>query len=192
MNWSVWCFVALPIVLSPFMMLVLRVTAEHGKPNGLLNPKIQSWAFLFGDSIALPVAFGAAASWGHDASGLWSQGIGIFVSLVTAAVISGGFRHFDAQRYRASGNADRLLSPTKWWHDFVVYPILVTILVYLGIPVLVHHFGSVHCWLMLAGIAAWLAFGVIDITIIKPDPARQHPRWQDTWLLRLIEWRLGV
>lgn len=187
MNWFVVCLAAFPIVLSPVMMLVLRVTAEYGKPAGLLCPKTQSWTFLFGDAIALPLAFGAAAmSWSQHPSSVGRHKVVIVFSVVTAVCVSYMFRNADSLRYRRSGNGDRLKSPTKLWHDFIVYPVLTAVLLLIGIPVLTGYFGTIECWIMLAGVALWALFGVMDLMVIKPDPANQHPRRRDTVMHRSI------
>lgn len=164
------------------MMLILRVTVEYGKPAGLFYPKTQSWAFLFGDSIAVPVAFGAAAMYPYTSSLSRGTKIAFAVGIAFCACIL--FRRTDSERYRKSGNTDRLLSPTKLWHDFVVYPLLTAVLVFQGLPVLVSRFGTTECWLVLAGVTVWGMLGLVDLVIIKPDPAKQHPRWQDTALHR--------
>lgn len=182
MNWFVICFAAMPIILSSVVMVMLRVTLEYGRPSGLLHPKTQSWAFLFGDTIVLPITFGVTAVlWSRGSPEVWSRNMGLLISAAIAVVVSGAFRYGDAKRYRSSQNADRLRAPTKLWHDLVVYPVLVMALVYFGIPALIVHFGSTECWLMLGGLALWLVLGLIDVFMIKPNPAKQHPRWQDTW-----------
>lgn len=181
-----WLFL-LPIGISPMVMLLLRITLEYGLPSGLLSPRRQSWTFLFGDTLALPLAFGAIGSAGiaHDIN-TRSDRVLMAWSIGVAVVVTGAFVTFDRPNYTKTGNKDRLLSPTKLWHDWIVYPVLVAALVYFGVPVLLSGSSSAGFWLILVGLASWIGLGAIDIVWIKPDPSEQHPRWQDTWFGKII------
>lgn len=136
MNWIaiVGIFLA-PIIISPVAMAFIRHQYENGSPKGMFDFRTQSWAFLFGDSVALPVALSAALyAVQKDAPEWMYRWWWLLLAVATATIATFGFRTMDKSGYIASGNADRLHSPTKLWHDFVVYPILGFPLFYLGIP----------------------------------------------------------
>jgi hypothetical protein len=45
-----------PLLVSPVAMTVIRYTVEGGEPGGILDPRTQSWAMLFGDTVFISVA----------------------------------------------------------------------------------------------------------------------------------------
>ena len=174
---DVWLLAGLlPILLSPLALLLIRITLEHGKPHGILSPKTQSWSFLFGDSIALPLAFGAAA-YGYivvpDHS-FFSSNLYILISLLTAVVIT-FFWHklLDKPQYVRRDSADLLSSPSKLWHDYVVYPTLSAGLMLIGLPVV--WYGLYESgYLIILGISVWLVLGIYD-SKRQLDPRKLHP-----------------
>jgi hypothetical protein len=164
---------------SPLLLLVLRVTLEDGLPEGLFSWKTQSWAFLFGDILWLPMAFGFAA-YGQrfvpDDSVFRS-----FWWLTVCVVVGVGagllFHSMDTGAYIDAGSEWALKSPSKWAHDFVAYPLLFGGLFYLGLPVAVHHFKWTGAVILL-GVLLWIAMGGKD-TVSKPRPANLHPDWNE-------------
>lgn len=174
----------IPILISPVMMHVVRFGWELGKPDGLLDPRTQSWAFLFGDTIMLPIALGAAAySWrslpadGWYRSTWWlllSIGVGVVFALVFHFVLN-------APNYIKAGNGDMMGSPTSIWHDVVVYMTLSILIVFLGATAVVMDFGGTG-WIVVAGLVGWLALGAADATIHPLDQADLHPYREDTLL----------
>lgn len=175
-----------PIIISPFMMWLTRQTLEHGQPTGIFNPRTQSWAFLFGDTIALPFTFFMLAlSWRGLKPEGWYRGLWWIMAAFVAGVVIACVWHFvlDAPGYRAQGYGDLLGSPTKLWHDFVVYGSLSGALVYLGIPALLNNFTG-YGGLALVGLIAWAGLGVADNTVHHLDPQYLHPRVSRTMLGR--------
>lgn len=192
-------FMALvPIIVSPVAMLAIRNTLEYGKPHIGFNPKGDSWAYLFGDMIALPISLGAAATVARRTS-WWDDWWWATVAVSVAILASVGFRAMDSATYVKQGHGDRLYSPTKLWHDFVVYPVVGTMLCWLGIPAITvdsivgwasfggqswlgvptFWIGTTAGWLTIGGFVAWLLFAVCDM-IRGLRPEDMHPRVQDT------------
>lgn len=174
----------IPIIISPLMMLIVRIGWENGKPDGLLDPRTQSWAFLFGDTIMLPIALGAAAySWRSLPAEGWHRSTWWFWLSVAVGVVFALVFHFvlNAPNYVKAGNGDMMGSPTSIWHDVVVYLSLATLLVFLGAPAVVMNFTGTG-WIVVAGVVGWLAFGAADATIHPLEQTDLHPRKQDTLL----------
>ena len=164
------------------------MTAEFGKPVGMFNWRTQSWAFLFGDSLSLPLAIAFALG----TPGIPSRVIGVsgmieywrwcVISIVVAIVVTFGFRSMDAAGYKKSGNADRLKSPTKLWHDYVVYPSIAFLLMWVALPAVFT--GATTGWLTLTSFGTWVLFCICDM-VRGLDPANLHPRMQETILADL-------
>lgn len=184
-----WQVGFIPILLSPVAMLVLRLVLEGGRPSGMLDLRTQSWAFLVGDTIFLPLALVFAAlgqrvlatnstdpSWYRS---IWWLVASLAIGLVAAYV----FRNvLDAPNYVSAGAADLLQSPTKIWHDLVVYPAIAGGLVYLATPLVIHDFSGFG-WVVVACLGGWLALGVLD-GLRGLNPRDLHPPVGQTWLAR--------
>lgn len=182
-NWVV--VAAVPVIVSPVLMWFIRQVWEGGEPEGMFNPATQSWAFMFGDSLALPLALGAAAiSWHTIDSDSWFRSptwliVSLFFGIALACIW-----HFvlDGPGYTELGYADLLGSPTKIWHDFTVYASLGGALCYLGIPALAKDFTGVG-WVALIGLVLWGVLGLLFDNVLRElDPADLHPKVQDTRL----------
>lgn len=172
-----------PILISPCAMLVIRVLAEDGRPKGLFSLTTQSWAFLFGDTLALPLAFLAAAwSWRRLApDGWYTRSLWLVMAIAIGLLVAVGWRLLEVRGYTTAGYADLLGSPSKLWHDLVVYPVLGSTLVWAGIPAMVYDFRYTG-WLVVMGVVVWVALGVLDNTVHHLDPADLHPPVQYTFL----------
>lgn len=181
-----WEFALLPIVVSPLSMLVLRISMEYGLPEGIFSPKTQSWAFLFGDAFYIPLAFlGGALSWRRIAAidGFHHQKWWLWLSIAIGALAGVAFRYvLNAPDYRAAGLDSLLDSPTSIWHDFVVYPVLVGLFVYICLPAVAYDTTN-WGWLALVGLLGWGAMGAHDAT--HPlDLRNLHPPVEKTILRR--------
>ncbi len=177
---SGWVFM-IPIVISPIMMVVVRLALEPGFP--LFEGK-QSLAYLVGDSAALPLALWATAmSWriiGQE-DGFHLRWWWLLVAIAAGVLITYGWHTFmDAPAYIKADAVDRLGAPTKLWHDYVVYPSLATLLVWGGVPAVFKDFGGYGRW-VLAGGVLWGCLGILD-GFRGLDPRHMHPRVQDTRL----------
>jgi len=163
---------------SPIALLILRLMLEDGRPRGLFNWETQSWAFLFGDTIGLPLALGAAAyGQRYVPDDSWFRS-GWYLTLCVVIGVLGGtaFRFLmEVEAYTKANHASALMSPTKLTHDFVSYPLLLGGLMYLGLPVLVYQFRWVGV-VALLGVAIWLAMCVRD-AVHPPKPTNLHPGW---------------
>lgn len=175
-NWVI--MVATALLASPLLLLALRLWLEEGRPAGLFSPSSQSWAFLFGDILWLPLAFGASA-YGYQfvPADSWFKTSVWWLAICVAIGIAAGlvFHMLDSGAYSNAGYELALVSPTKLAHDFVSYPLLFGGLLFLGVPVLAHQFmwaGAVA----LTGVLLWTAMGVKDM-IDPPHPGNLHPKW---------------
>lgn len=181
-----WELMLLPIVVSPLSMWLLRQRMESGLPEGIFSPKTQSWAFLFGDSIFIPLAFlGGALSWRRIAAmdGFHHQKWWLWLSIAIGALAGVAFRYvLNAPDYRAAGLDSLLDSPTSIWHDFVVYPVLVGLFVCICLPAVAYDTTN-WGWLALVGLLGWGAMGAHDAT--HPlDLRNLHPPVEKTILRR--------
>ncbi len=189
MNWFVFWIVILPVLISPISMQIIRQLFEGGQPATGFNPKSDSWAYLFGDFLILPFSMGMAARDAQHVSWLLDWRF-IVAVIVGGCIFSVGFRWFDSNNYIRDGHRDRLYSPTKLWHDFVVYPVVASVFLWVTISAL--STGALGGWVAVGGIALFFTLGGVDmIRGLKPE--QMHPRVQDTafarfpWLVRLAE-----
>lgn len=169
---------------SPILILMLRFTLELewdiGREASTYLPSNQSWAFLFGDTIALPfTAFVLALAWRRldVSSSRWFMSWWWLPLCVVVGLAFGYWFHFiqDGPAYINASVPEALNSPTKWAHDFVSYPVIMAGLLYLGVPVLTHLFWPYGAAGLL-GIALWFAFGARDMSA-GLDPSLFHPQW---------------
>src|SRR4051812_19767721 len=150
---------------SIFPMFIVGTILEGRQLSDILSVKHQSWAFIFGDSIFLPLA-GAMfvlalrrQTLGYQLVDRWW-----WVAVSATVGVAAGFV-FHAMD-RGSYNSLRFNSPTKLIHDFVAYPLLFGGLLFLGGSVLVNLFQHGHRGLSFAlvgivvGLGGWVALGV--------------------------------
>lgn len=172
------------VVFSPVMMLVWRLVELKGNVKralGMFDPGRQSWAFMFGDTFLLSYALLVltrgwqsmpAESWFHSVEwAIWALWTGFGLSLV--------FVWFDRKRYIGAGVESALYSPTKLWHDYAVFPVLLGLLLFTGVPQLLgvwtlHTAVAVVAVLLFVGLCA--ADAVRDKRgTLKPED--QHFAW---------------
>lgn len=174
----------LPPLISTLCLLIIRYRLEYGKPSGFFDLRKQSWAFLIGDIVAMPVALLAAAFGWRELAHRQLQ-VPAWLILVAVVAMFGfviAWTRHEAQSYASfgKGNVDRIGSPSKMWHDGVVYGSLSYLLVWGGVPVVVTQplgWGLV----MILALLLWLGLGIAD-GYRKLPPSDLHPRVQDTRL----------
>lgn len=157
---------------SPIAMMVLataepnRGTTTLARVASLVDFRHGSWAFLFGDTLFLPIMAAAIAiGWRHNWFGLsWHW---LVICLVIGVVVGLAFHHHDASFYSEAA----FNSPTKLWHDLVAYPVLFGGLVF-GLVPMIRQLPWV--WVALALFALWLLAGVADGTVHKLNPGDLH------------------
>lgn len=168
----------IPLTVSFGGALVIRWHLEEQPVRSMFDRKDQSWTFLFGDGLALPVAMlmiGFARSEVAPA-GFWLQWNWFLIS-AGAGLLSGViFRLADRVRYRRFGATKTLSSPTKVWHDFVTYPVLFGVTVWAGVPLLIPEYWFWSTVVALAAIVVWIGLGICD-AIRDLNPLGQHPEW---------------
>ena len=172
---TMWLAVA---IFSPLAMFALRVIEVYGSENRtpieMFNPSKQSWAFMFGDPLLLGYAMMALTRGRQGVPGFgphWDM-----LSLAFGIAVSIAFRVVDKQRYVKAGVRDALSSPTKVWHDFAVFPVVLSLLIYAGVPQLKYGW-SFHTVVGLLCVLGFLGLCVADALRDKRGtlkPADQH------------------
>jgi hypothetical protein len=183
LGWPYVYLIALGFSIIP-MYLVQRFL-EKRRPN--YNPRTQSWAFLFGDSLCLPTAMAALAVMRSriDGDG-WFNSIGWslaaalfgFAATMIAILVDRGLWDY---------SPGRLVSPSKLLHDYFTFPIFLGVLFY-GLAYLIEAPWSPHAYapiLILISIAGWAAMLGRDVAV-GLDPTKFHPEW-DWSLMRIVE-----
>jgi xanthosine utilization system XapX-like protein len=158
--------------------MIIRWWVEKQAVRSMFDRASQSWTFLFGNGVVLPIAIlmiGFARS-EVKPDGFWLEWNWVLVS-AGAGLLSGViFRFVDQPRYARYSALSNLSSPTKVWHDFVTYPVLFGSTVWAGFPLLLPEY---HFWptiIALIAIVSWIGLGVCDV-IRDLDPRGQHPGW---------------
>lgn len=168
------------LVSSPVAMVLVAWKLEpKGRVRQVLNPRSQSWMFLFGDSLGLTTTAAAlAVAWCHMPDG-WYTSVWWALASAVIGIVGGDLYHYvDSGAYKAAGAQEALKSPTKQVHDRLTYSVLLGGLVYGGVPVLIEvwshpgmHFPAL---VALGGVVIWILCGVRDIRA-KLDPNKLHP-----------------
>lgn len=179
----------IPILVSIIGMGVVRAIWERNSPltvADMYNPATQSWAFLFGDLLALPMALGfSAVAWRKmsSSSWFWSDAWAV-VAIISGILISLMWHHLlEAPAYTAAGFEDMLETPTKIWHDTVVYGILSTLLIYLGVPAVITDWRRTGGAAVMAFVV-WGALGFADATVHELHIPDLHPPHDTTSFAR--------
>jgi len=166
------------IFFSPVVMLVIRVMCEDWFDWSFFNPQVMSFGFVVGDTILLPITlFTAGSGWQDLPTTGWHRSEWFVLACAAIGVLASVvFRRFiDGPRYVQAGVASALISPSKWWHDRAVMIVVTALLAWLLIPLWVIG-GSDFTRPAFVFLALFGAAIIID-AIIKPDPTRQHPKW---------------
>ena len=166
------------VVFSPVAMGLLRWIYEDWFDRSFFNPHVMSFGFVIGDTLLLPTAL-VMAGWGWQdlpATG-WHRSVWFVLACAAIGVLAATvFRYvIDGPRYAEACVASALLSPTKVWHDWAVMPVVVAGFTWLLVPLWAMG-GSSFTRPALVFLALFGAALIID-AIVKPDPTRQHPRW---------------
>ena len=152
-------------VISP-VIFTLVAACEGRHPYGVFHPRKQSLAFVFGDTIFLPLAYGMLAlevrhaSYSFDLSATWIWSwfaVGVLVGIL--------FHTADSVVYAKSGYAVEARSYGKILHDLFIYPALLGAMLIAGVGVLHQSswsWPSAYFWVAVACCAVWLVLGSID------------------------------
>lgn len=172
----IWAPIA-AIVVSPVIFTGIR-KAELGRSFRYVIARVfshrrQSHAFLYGDLIMLPFAFATVAHAYATTDAGWLN-LPTWWILVSGFVglLGGALFHFalEAPAYTEAGYRAELKSPSKIYHDFVVYPVLLGSLLCTGGRLLrIEEHGlafwrwnySAHVWVVLACVAVWGILGTV-------------------------------
>ena len=172
-------FVALiPLVVSLMGAAFVRWSLEYSAMNDMFDLKTQSWAFIVGDGVALPIAMlmiGFARS-EVVIIGFWAQWQWFAVAAAIGLVGGILFRLIDRPRYLNASAGLTLASPTKVWHDFVTYPVLLSVVVWAGVPLLTPEYWVWPTAVAIVALIGWAGLGARD-AVRQPSPLAQHPEW---------------
>lgn len=161
------CLMAILVawVISPLTFAGMAF-AEGRRLRDVFNPRKQSLAFVFGDTIFLPLAYGMLAlevrqagyTFNPSATWTWSWfAVGVFGGVL--------FHALDSIGYAKLGYAAEARSYGKILHDILIYPALLGAMLVVGIGVLYQSswsWPSAYFWVAVACCVAWLALGSID------------------------------
>lgn len=158
-GFTVWLLVGL---LSIVLTALIGSRVQSRPPWRILNPKKQSWAFMFGDPFLLGTMLWVSAdAWSKGlipsfARETWWQftmtAVGVSAGLVMSTV--------DRRRYERCGALAAYEMLDKIFHDKVVVLVLFSTLLVNVVPLL--WIWSVHAILALALLAGYVALLVID------------------------------
>ncbi len=174
MPWLVWAF---PLAVSFGGMTLLRWSLEDNQPHGMFNGQTQSWAYMIGDGLFLPIAFVAVSiGWRQLQPDRFDSVHAASICLLIGLVLGLGFHMMDGTYYQMNGGEFALSGPSKIYHDFVVYPVLAGVLLWGGVPLLMD--ATWNKWTIVAvlALAGWGLMGALDAKR-GLVPADLHPDW---------------
>jgi hypothetical protein len=177
-----WVVVPLLLLVSPPGVILIGVIIERRKLIQLVNPALQSWAFLFGDPI-LVIDAALLALVRPDLVKLYAWGDTWWwwvTSVIVAVVLVAAFRMAEAPRYLGWGASGARMSPTKLAHDELGFPLFAGTLLYLGVPSLglLARIDTVGVpFVAVTLVAVWVCLGYMDYSCRYLDPKNQHPNW---------------
>lgn len=159
-------------VLSTVLTALIGSAVQKRPPWSILNPKKQSWAYMFGDPLCIGFMLWVAAdAWGKGLipsfarESWWQYGmtaIGICAGLIMSAV--------DRRRYEKNGALAAYEMLDKIFHDKVVVLVLFSTSLICVLPLL--WVWSVHTIVVLVLLAVYAALLVID------ERRNVDPLWQ--------------
>ena len=183
MNGRVYGAVCVTLFASSIPMFIIGRVIEGTSLSQTYDLSKGSYAYILGDSLALPLVVGASAHvWKSiDPDSNWRSGLWTAISLAVGLGFSAWFHFYNEFNVYPP---EIFRSPTKIYHDFVAYPVLLSGVVMLFVPALKECFSNgarLGTALAVVGIFAWVLFGVKD-GLAKLPPANLHPAWDWTTL----------
>lgn len=165
---------------SPIALYGLRFTLESDYQTRVFSLDLPNWAFVFGDTLVLPiVAFVAALGWRRLSKGadVWYNSPNWLPFCMLVGVLAGiAFHYSDTQAYAEAGAQLAMQSPSKLAHDFVAYPVIMGGLLYLGVPVLMAKHLKTHWLVIILCVVIWCILAYMG-TVAGLDPKLLHPEW---------------
>lgn len=175
-NRGPWVTVVAMLFASTVPMILTQMLIEHRPPA--LDPSRQSWSFLFGDAIILPLAGAMIALMArHNGSSFvfhwWWQ----VTAVICGLIVGFGFRLMDKPNYDLA----QYNSPSKIVHEFVSFPVLASVLVW-GLPLLVtSYWGFGHHQMLVVPIVFVLSAAGFGAMMAHDggglDTHYLHPEW---------------
>lgn len=150
-----WTLFALSLFMSPGMMYLLALVFERR----VLWPREQYYGFLYGDiALGVGIATTAQLAAGLTAAQLWSR-TWHGTALITAVTLGLFLWYSERHDYPL----EALLSPTKIWHNAVLYGAFGYWLLGIGLPVVWHYkLADARVALVLSMIIVWGALNATD------------------------------
>lgn len=151
------------ITFSYAVMYDYRKSYEGPNAPPLFDHKLCSWAFMYGDTVVVPIGavFAVHGMQSPDVAAWKSSILWIVFSFAVGLFIGWCFHQLDGKNYEEDGNEVMLKSPTKLAHDFVAYPVIFGGAVFVTVPMLLHY--SEYTKGVLISLAVWLFLGGCDI-----------------------------
>jgi hypothetical protein len=164
----------LVVFTSPGMLALLGHYGENRPWSDFTNLGTLPWSVIFGDGLVLPlavlVASASAPAW-HDKPlaespwWRWSCGlIGLGFGIT--------FHVWDAGNYRHDGYAGFTGALTKVWHDFAVFPVLVSVILWAAVLVF-RYADRAYKWAFGVLLSLQLALMAAD-TLRGLKPSNMH------------------
>lgn len=178
---DVFIVIFLTLGASPILSYVLALCFENDPAaqggrgvtpgevfRSVFSLKTQAWSFIFGDSLILPAAFIIATYKWNEAQRQNDLQMWWAILCLAFGIAAGLSFHYGLEKgaYTKAGYGESLSSPTKLFHDFVSYPVLLGGLAYVFLPLLVTvpdwglHLNG-HTVVIALLIVTWLVLGMI-------------------------------
>lgn len=180
------------LIVSPvfYWMIQLDHAWEGRSRRDVFNWRGQSWS-LYGDALLLmPAAVVAKYAWYDDHVHLpwWARhGWWLALAAVGGWLFAIVFQLLDQRRYPS----ESLDGPAKVYHDDVLIPVYVGVLIGAALPVLIAWDGYQVPILSLIG--GWIVLAAVDGLRYglkgkyRLEPEMQHPRWDEKKFCRISD-----
>lgn len=160
---------------SPVPMLFVAVVMERREIRQLLDPSVQSWAFLFGDTLFLPFAVAMLAlAWRRlprTEGTSWYLTKRRWATTLMWGFAAGIIAHIREDMFYSDL---ALNSPTKLLHDICAYAVLVGAVIYGLWPALSVKASRQRALVALCGVLLWFGAVYVDNAVRHLDGRNLH------------------
>lgn len=191
-----WYLAMLSVWLaSPIPLLAVSVFLEKRSLLSLLDPRVGSWAFLFGDVIVLPlVAALCALAWkemDETRRAFYSMPQWYVAGISVGAIFVVLFKTLDSRQYIAAGRAGALTTPSKIVHDVGAVGVVTgSLLLCVLTPLIVEAFKHALSWQIvtapLVALVCFVTLVAIDMWLRPAHPELAHPGGFDWETFRVV------
>jgi hypothetical protein len=171
-NYGPWWATLIALMFGWLAMNAIAMLIECR----ILWPSEQYWSFYYGD-LVLPLGIGLIAYMAEDLHGNWYRA-SWFQWLALGLGLTGGLGQVALEIKNRQYTRQQFLSPTKIWHNLILWPVMAYWLISGGLAVMFSSPGHELAKSLLgACIGLWVAFSVYDAKFIRP---RAHVNF--SWL----------